>query len=531
MRQRHPVQNLYSSQLADIVPAIWTTWNRLDEFTINVFWAPTTNTWWIFLDFEDPTKRDLIFFHSRTGNELKYYRMNRDLLGIWANNVNHNKSASVRMNDIAEWMNYISQNVEDFWYIQQWWNWNNAIKVAWWKLTFWLWTFTAVDTVISALVDGTREVVFDYTDWLIKTITTANLWNLTWLRLWTVVVASASITSITDTRAIAQPPSFNGLYFDTNTGQVELANSWVVPGTYWDSLNVPVVTVDAKGRVTAASETAISGNFSYAFTQASPATTWVISHNLSTTQLIADFYGTDDKKIIPDDVEITDANTVTVTFTSAVAGTWYIVVIWWVSPVWPPGPPGPAWLNTAHIDRFVATAAQTVFNLSNTPADPEFVWISSEARGYLKQPDDYSVAGDVVTLAVWATISDIITVQYVEALGSAVNDPTTIAWDMFMRNSSNVIARLPIGNPYQVLQANAAWDEPSYGVFLKRWVTAAMAWTSIVHVDSDATANSNIIWTAANTTVWNITVTLASWTITFTSTAAETVAFNYTLIK
>lgn len=81
------------------------------------------------MDFENPDKRDLIFYHSKTGNELSYYRMNRDLLGNGANNVTHTKGASVRMNDVGEWMNYISQNVEDFGTIEQWGDGLNVIKV------------------------------------------------------------------------------------------------------------------------------------------------------------------------------------------------------------------------------------------------------------------------------------------------------------------------------------------------------------------------------------------------------------------
>ena len=39
---------------------------------------------------------------------------------------------------------------------------------------------------------------------------------------------------------------------------VDLANTAVTPGTYGDSSNIPTITVDQKGRITSASETAVS---------------------------------------------------------------------------------------------------------------------------------------------------------------------------------------------------------------------------------------------------------------------------------
>lgn len=45
----------------------------------------------------------------------------------------------------------------------------------------------------------------------------------------------------------------------TTTGTIAMANTAVTPATYGDAANVPVITVDAQGRITAASEAAISG--------------------------------------------------------------------------------------------------------------------------------------------------------------------------------------------------------------------------------------------------------------------------------
>lgn len=63
---------------------------------------------------------------------------------------------------------------------------------------------------------------------------------------------------------------------------------------------------------------------SYDFTQASPATTWTIVHNLNNAKPNVDcqitYLGVY-QKVIPLTIVANDANTVTVTFSSAKAGT------------------------------------------------------------------------------------------------------------------------------------------------------------------------------------------------------------------
>jgi hypothetical protein len=52
--------------------------------------------------------------------------------------------------------------------------------------------------------------------------------------------------------------------------------------------------------------------------------TWVVNHNLNTTNPIAQVYDSDDFQIIPETLRVTDSNTITVTFESARSG--YVVV-------------------------------------------------------------------------------------------------------------------------------------------------------------------------------------------------------------
>lgn len=78
--------------------------------------------------------------------------------------------------------------------------------------------------------------------------------------------------------------------------------------------------------------------------------------------------------------------------------------------------------NRAHIEHTVATAGQTTITLNFTPASENFVWVSSRSSLYAKQDPlyDYTVAGNVVTLNTPANAGDVITVQYIESLGTTL---------------------------------------------------------------------------------------------------------------
>ena len=56
------------------------------------------------------------------------------------------------------------------------------------------------------------------------------------------------------------------------------------------------------------------------FTQSTPATTWVFAHNLGGTYVTADVYDSYDNIIIPQNITATDANTLTITFSTPTSG-------------------------------------------------------------------------------------------------------------------------------------------------------------------------------------------------------------------
>ena len=68
---------------------------------------------------------------------------------------------------------------------------------------------------------------------------------------------------------------------------------------------------------------------SYNFSQSISASTWIIPHNLNSLNVVVDVYinnGGNIEKIIPSNFQVTDANTLTVTFTSAQTGYARIVI-------------------------------------------------------------------------------------------------------------------------------------------------------------------------------------------------------------
>jgi len=66
----------------------------------------------------------------------------------------------------------------------------------------------------------------------------------------------------------------------------------------------------------------------YTHTQSTPSTTWTINHNLGLSQPIVDVFVDDNgtiTRILPASMVVTNSNTLTLTFTSALAGSAEVV--------------------------------------------------------------------------------------------------------------------------------------------------------------------------------------------------------------
>ena len=121
MKWRYLAENLYKSRIVNPIVAVSSVWDALDEYEILCETAPKYDKGWVFVDFDstDTSKRDLIFFHRKKDKTIYYYRKNRDLLNNGAKSVKHEDWATIQMNDVSEWINSLSRNLEDFWYIEE----------------------------------------------------------------------------------------------------------------------------------------------------------------------------------------------------------------------------------------------------------------------------------------------------------------------------------------------------------------------------------------------------------------------------
>jgi hypothetical protein len=93
------------------------------------------------------------------------------------------------------------------------------------------------------------------------------------------------------------------------TGDVNISGSITASYFVGDGSQLTNITVDQAATI------------QRSFTNSS---TWVVNHNLNTTNPIAQVYDSDDFQIIPETLRVTDSNTITVTFESARSG--YVVV-------------------------------------------------------------------------------------------------------------------------------------------------------------------------------------------------------------
>jgi hypothetical protein len=66
--------------------------------------------------------------------------------------------------------------------------------------------------------------------------------------------------------------------------------------------------------------------FGYVHYQYIEDTTWVIEHNGNTTFVVVQIFDTDERLILPDDIDIIDANTIHVKFTAVLDGRAHVLL-------------------------------------------------------------------------------------------------------------------------------------------------------------------------------------------------------------
>jgi len=219
-------ESFYNTQITQSVMPISASWDPYTEFTINVQKAPLYDQWWVFLDFTNPTKRDLVFFHAKTWNILTYYRKNRDLLLNGANALEHTAWSTIQMNDVSMWINFAMDNIEDFWYVEH--IDSTNIKVYGGNI-FAAGTYrTVVDQNLdlTALADWDWYVYYNYATNLFATI--ANLSSVTtwYTRIAKVTKTIGIISDVDDLRSLVWSVSYDTDFFSFNAnGELIIADN------------------------------------------------------------------------------------------------------------------------------------------------------------------------------------------------------------------------------------------------------------------------------------------------------------------
>ena len=231
MKWRYLAENLYKSRIVNPIVAISDTGNALDEYEILCESAPKYDKGRVFVDFDnsDTTKRDLIFFHRKKDKTIYYYRKNRDLLGTWAISSKHEDGATIQMNDVSEWINSLSKNLEDFWYIEEKYDTKNDILVYWWDVDI-FWAITHVDDTklsITTTTDWNFYVMFDYTTSAFAIYSEEVAATKTWVRLGKIVIEDWEIKSITDSRTVQMPERFSSTLFEIAWGNITIKD-WAI---------------------------------------------------------------------------------------------------------------------------------------------------------------------------------------------------------------------------------------------------------------------------------------------------------------
>jgi len=231
MKWRYLAENLYKSRIVNPIVPVSSVGDALDEYEILCEAAPKYDMGWVFVDFDstDTSKRDLIFFHRKKDKTIYYYRKNRDLLNNGAKSARHEDWATIQMNDVSEWINALSRNLEDFWYIEQKYDKDNDIMVYWGRINIFGVVSNIADTVLSIPVttDWKFSIFFDYSDKLFHVYSEEQVTEHSWVVIAEAIVADWEITSITDVRATQLSSNFSSTMFDIDWGNI-IIKDWSI---------------------------------------------------------------------------------------------------------------------------------------------------------------------------------------------------------------------------------------------------------------------------------------------------------------
>lgn len=177
MASQIQLENFYQTVLTS--PTIAATW----DVSFTVATPPTYPKGWIVLSSENASKREVMYYHSVSGNTISVR---------WVNRVNpkeHTQNEIVRINDVAEVFNFITGQISTAFYIEKTGGLN--ITVWWGAVSYNGVTQSFNDTNLTLTNNATNYVKYDYPSNTIS-VDTVNSGNIKAI----VVVASWVITSI-----------------------------------------------------------------------------------------------------------------------------------------------------------------------------------------------------------------------------------------------------------------------------------------------------------------------------------------------
>lgn len=143
------VENLYNTTITSVG---WIPSSGDCDFTVAV--APENTNWFIIISPDNPTRREIMYYHDVVGNRI-YVR--------WENRKSpkaHAATETVKMNDVAEIFNYFSDMVSQLFYTEKtgW----LTVKVWWGYTSYNGSTVTVPDTNLTLTDNATNYIKYDY---------------------------------------------------------------------------------------------------------------------------------------------------------------------------------------------------------------------------------------------------------------------------------------------------------------------------------------------------------------------------------
>lgn len=208
-------ENLYKTKLSSKLSSVWGS--AFDEKFLSVDAEPKHDSWRVWVEFSDPTNRDLIFFHRKSGSTLYYYIKNRQQTAI-----SHSAWSFVQINDVAQWINFLSNNTNDFWFVDapigDW----LTIKVYWGRVRLNENVYDILDKTFTLSDNTTNYIFFNPTTQDIEVQDSP--WN--WVSIAEIDTNSGNISSKNDIRDLRHTEYWLNLSSDFQIVNNEVKNTF-----------------------------------------------------------------------------------------------------------------------------------------------------------------------------------------------------------------------------------------------------------------------------------------------------------------